>query len=57
VRDGRLERRLERGARGIDMDPLMIARCVGELVDSLLRDLEPVADGDFVADPVAKRRR
>ncbi len=40
---------------GIDVDPLMIAGRVGELVDARLRHLEPVADGDLLADPVAER--
>ena len=32
------------------MNPLVVARSVGELVDGLLRDGVPVAHGDFGAD-------
>jgi hypothetical protein len=28
----------------------MVKRSVGELLDALLRDVEPVSDGDFLAD-------
>ena len=56
VRDRRLERRLGRRARRVDVDPLVIAGRVGELIDALLRDLEPVADGDLLADAVASVR-
>jgi hypothetical protein len=49
VRDRRAEGALL-GALGIDVDPLMIARRVGELVDALLRDLEPVAVAEMLAD-------
>ena len=32
----------------------MIVGRVGERVDVLLRDFEPFADGDFLADPIAE---
>ena len=45
-----------RAARAaIHVNPLVIAGRVGELVDARLRDLQPVADGDLLADPVAQR--
>jgi hypothetical protein len=34
------------------MDPLEVAGGLGELVDALLGDGDPVADGDFLADQV-----
>ena len=34
----------------IDMDPLFVTRRVRELVDAILRYLDPVADPDFGAD-------
>jgi hypothetical protein len=55
VRDRRLERRFRRSARGIHVDPLTIAGGVGELFDACLGDLEPVADGDLLADALVKR--
>src|SRR6185369_15161051 len=55
VRDRRFERRLDGGSRGIDVDPLRVAGGGGELIDALLRDLEPVADRDFLADASLKR--
>ena len=36
----------------IDVDPLVVAARLGELVDALLGDLEPVARRDLAADPV-----
>src|SRR3954469_9987871 len=46
VRDRRAERA---GLRplGIDVDPLVVAGRIGEQIDPLLRDLDPVADGGF----------
>ncbi len=43
------ERRFAAGALHVDVDPLMIAGGFGELVDLLLGDLDPVADGHFLA--------
>ena len=33
----------------------MIAGGIGELLDAILRDLEPVADRDLLADAIAER--
>ncbi len=49
--DGAAPRRFPSRALEIDVDPLVIARGVGERVDPLLRDLEPVTYVDFLADP------
>ena len=49
VRDGAAERRL-RGRGGVDMDELVIAGHVGERVDRLLVDQDPVGDADLGAD-------
>ena len=43
MRDRALEGALALGALDVDVDPLMIAREIGELVDHLLRDLEGLA--------------
>src|SRR4051812_27067820 len=50
MRDRRTEWRLAFGARRIDMDPLPIVGRVGELIDARLRDLEPLADRNFLPD-------
>ena len=50
VGDGRLPRRLARGARGIDVDPLVVTSGIGEGVHARLRDLVPVTAVDFLAD-------
>jgi len=42
VRDGGAVGALLGGALGVDVDPLVVAGDVGELVDVLLRDLEPL---------------
>jgi hypothetical protein len=55
VRDRGLERRFPGRARGVDVNPLMIAGGVGELLDAILRDRKPVADGDLLADAIAER--
>src|SRR5882762_2754621 len=55
VRDGGPERRLHGRARFVDVNPLLIASRVGELIDAGLRDFEPLADGDLLADAVAQR--
>ena len=56
MRDRRLERRLAGRARGVDVNPLVIAGRIGELLNAILRDLEPVADGDFLAHAIAQCR-
>ena len=43
---------LARGALDIDMDPLMVASGVGELVHPVLGDLQPVGDAHLLADVV-----
>jgi hypothetical protein len=51
VRDGRLERALALGALHVDVDPLMVAGQVGELLDHVLRDLDGLAPAaELVAD-------
>ena len=37
-------------ALNVHVDPLMVERSVGKLLDALLRDVEPISDGDFLAD-------
>ena len=51
MRDRAAEPRFTRRALAVDVDPLMVAGGVGELVDSVLGDLEPVAGRDLAADP------
>jgi hypothetical protein len=41
---------LLRRALDVDMDPLVVARGVGELVHPLLRHLDPVGDPYFLSD-------
>ena len=48
VGDRLAARHLALGALGIDMDPLVVAGGLGELVDPRLRDVDPVADADFL---------
>jgi hypothetical protein len=36
------------------VNPLMIAGGIRELIDARLRDLEPVADGNLLADAIAE---
>ena len=43
------------GTHGIDMNPLVIARGIGEQIDLLLGDGEPVADGDLRAGALGDR--
>src|SRR5712671_266710 len=49
MRDRLAARRLALGALDIDMNPLMVAGRVGEFVDLLLGDREPIADPDLLA--------
>ena len=46
--DGRAERAVG-GALGIDVDPLAVARGVGEQVDPFLADADPLADAELLA--------
>ena len=50
VRDGHLPRRELGGLLRVDVDELVVDRDVGELVDPLLRHLEPLADALGLAD-------
>lgn len=43
-------RRLALRALDIEMDPLVVAGCLGELVGAFLRHYLPFADTDLVAD-------
>ncbi|EXF43928.1 hypothetical protein BAY1663_03669 [Pseudomonas sp. BAY1663] len=49
--DGAAERRL-RGFLGVDVDELVVAGAVGELVDALLVDGEPGGAAQLLADMV-----
>ena len=42
--------RAGRGTLGIDVDPLVVAGGVGERVHAFLRDLEPIAVAEVLAD-------
>ena len=44
-------------AHGVDVDPLVIARCVGEHVDSSLVYLQPVAVAEVLAHGAREVRR
>src|SRR5213078_4195783 len=50
VRDRAAERRSP-GALPVDVDPLEVPGGLGELVDPVLRDLDPGRHGDFLTDP------
>jgi hypothetical protein len=52
VGDGGAEGRFGRRAHRVDVNPLVVAGCIGEEVDLFLRDLHPLADGDLLADPL-----
>src|SRR3954452_3194373 len=52
VSDGRFERRFTAGAVNVHVDPLMVERGVGKLLDALLRDFEPIGNSDFLTDQV-----
>ena len=47
--DRGLEGRLCRCARGVNVNPLVVLGGVREVVDPILRYLEPIANGDFLA--------
>ena len=48
MRDRGPERRLAAASLGVDVNPLMVAGGVGELVDPLLRDLKPIPHRDLL---------
>ena len=48
MRNRRTKRAL-RGTDGVNVDPLVIARGIGEQIDLLLGDGGPVGDGDLLA--------
>ena len=50
VGDRCFERRFTAGALNVNVDPLMVERGIGKLLDAFLRDVEPVSNGDFLAD-------
>jgi hypothetical protein len=50
VRDGLAARRLLGSALLVDVNPLLVAGRLRELVDAVLRDLDPVADADLGPD-------
>ena len=47
--DGLAARHLRLGALDVDMDPLMVAGGVGECVDALLVDRDPVGCADLLS--------
>ena len=53
MRDGGPERAV-RSTHGVDMDPLRVVGGSRELVDPLLRDLEPLGRAELLADQVCK---
>src|SRR6266446_10883957 len=48
MRDGRTKRAFALRSLYIDVNPLMIARTVGELIDALLVNSEPVGDSQLL---------
>jgi hypothetical protein len=50
VRDGRAVGRFGLRALGVQVNPLVVASGFGKLIDALLRNFEPVAGRDFLAD-------
>ena len=50
MRDGLAAGHLGLGALDIDVDPLEIPGRLGEQIDLLLADVDPLADADLVAD-------
>ena len=55
--DWRFERRFSASALNIDMNPLMVKRGVGELLDAFLRYVEPISYGNFLADEIFESLR
>jgi len=50
MRDGCFERRLSRGPLDVEVNPLPVFSRFGKLVDAILRNVEPVADADLLAE-------
>ena len=50
MRDRRAVGTLGLGPLDVDVDPLVVAGDVGEVVDALLVDVQPFADAEFGAD-------
>ena len=48
--DRRFERRLAARALNVHVDPLMVERGIGKLLDALLCHVEPISNGNFLAD-------
>jgi hypothetical protein len=57
VGDGRTEGRLTARAFDVHVNPLTVTGGLGEAVDPVLGQFQPVADHDFLADPVAQLAR
>ena len=51
--DGRAEWRF-RGALRIDVNPLIVVRRLGEIVDTLLCNRQSISHGHFFADPLVQ---
>jgi len=49
------ERALPRGTIDVDVDPLVVAGAVRELVDALLIELDPSRDTDLMPDKLVER--
>jgi hypothetical protein len=52
VRDWRFERRFAMRALDLNVNPLVVERSISKLLDALLGNVEPVGDGDLLADEV-----
>src|SRR5262249_60217292 len=52
---GRLERAFPRGTIDVDVDPLIVAGAVRELVDALLIELDPSRDTDLMPHELVER--
>ena len=55
MRDGRTKRAFALRPLYIDVNPLMIACTVGELIDALLVNGEPVRDSQFLSHKLLER--
>ena len=52
VSNRRFEGRFPAGTLDVNMNPLMVERGIGKLLDAFLRDDEPVSDSDFLTDEI-----
>ena len=52
--DGLAARHVRPRALRVEMDPLAVFGRLGEPVDPVLVDLNPVADAEFLTDPILK---